>query len=189
MVPVPPPTRPHSAAPAIALKPSVFPQPSSSRPTSYRGLSTSSFSIPREAEWEDAWDSSSDKEDTAHPSPRAIPISNKSSKNDSGSNVAASWASTSYHHVSTPSPPLRPGFIGAKTYSDGTNPPAPGTLNGGGFGGAKLPPGGAWEIVESSEIREEEEVDLVKVGKEAVRVDVEDILNGETILYTFREEL
>jgi len=96
--------------------------------------------------------------------------------------IAASWASTSYQHISAPSPPKRPGITTSKTYTDGAPPPAPGTVINGsnGLGGvARLPPGGAWEIVGTSDVREgEEEVEVVKVGKEAVREDVEDILRG-----------
>jgi hypothetical protein len=50
-----------------------------------------------------------------------------------------------------------------------------------------LPPGGAWEIVEPSELNElhqptnaeQEEVQGVKVGKEAIREDIDDVLRGE----------
>lgn len=45
-------------------------------------------------------------------------------------------------------------------------------------GGSKLPPGGSWEIVEEAELRDEVPVELVKPGKEAVRSDVQDVLNG-----------
>lgn len=185
MAPVPPPTRPHSANPGIALNPSLFPH--SSRPTAHRVASTSSFSFPREAEWEDAWDSSSDKEDgPTHPhSPKGVSIPTKANKTESSVNVASSWAPTSYQHVS---PPQRLGIVNTNTYSEGATPPAPGTTtttglngNGTGSGGAKLPPGGAWEIVETAEIelKDDEVAAPVKVGTEAVRQDVEEILNGK----------
>ncbi|OCF31195.1 tbc1 domain family protein [Kwoniella heveanensis BCC8398] len=97
--------------------------------------------------------------------------------------VSSSWASTSYHHVSPPLP-TRPALVPAKTYSEGTVPPPPGTVlpespskaRGERANGSKLPPGGAWEIVEPAELREEEIAPPAKVGKEAVREDVEDIL-------------
>jgi len=177
MAPVSPPTRPHSGNPHIALNPSVF--PSSSRPSSRNAsASITSFIVPREAEWEDAWDSSSDPED-APPSKMAmsskgVPIPTQANgPSRSEVNVAASWASTSYQHILAPS---RPTMVAAKTYTDGVVLPSPGTVVNGRSG--KLPPGGAWEIVESADVREAEAVGPIKVGKEAVREDVEEILKG-----------
>ncbi|WVQ76188.1 hypothetical protein IAR50_005850 [Cryptococcus sp. DSM 104548] len=180
--PFQPPTRPHSANP-LSFHPAlpIF----SARPTIPRGASTSSFSnAPARAsrdgveDWEDAWDSSSDKEDGIINNPRAR-------RSEEPAAIAGSWASTSYTHVGYPSTsPTRPTLQQAKTYSEGTSGPAPGTgasgprasSSGPGVGGSKLPPGGAWEIVEADEV--EEDVIPVKVGKEAVREDVEDILKG-----------
>lgn len=182
-----------------------------------RGVSLGSGSMlgraSHEADWDDAWDSSSDKEDHGagnddeeghRSSPargRGVPIPNRSRSTEGSSTVAASWASTSFQHVSHPSsssPPssnLRPALNTSKTYTDGAVPPAPGTTvkfaNGasGSSNGAssKLPPGGAWEIVEPSELNElhqptnaeQEEVQGVKVGKEAIREDIDDVLRGE----------
>lgn len=186
--PIQPPTRPHSANP-LTLNPSlsIFPRPSS-RPTIPRGASMSSFGlVTKDAEdWEDAWDSSSDKEDGGEPSgmPMSMPGGGRKSRDD-GEGIAASWASTSYTHVTYPnSSPTRPALPQSKTFTEGVAPPAPGTsaINGalrshghGHAGGSRLPPGGAWEIVEPEEIIEEEQ-EPIKTGKEAVRVDVENIL-------------
>ncbi|WVQ93553.1 hypothetical protein IAU59_000628 [Kwoniella sp. CBS 9459] len=240
-MPFQPPTRPHSANPQMTFNPtSIFPRSvgagisaggaaSGSSSTSVykqnpaKSGSMSSFGRQsRDAEdWEDAWDSSSDKEDSvsgpAHGYQRLqqsvkvgsdsskdsrsapIPVQGRNipSKNGAadehhqhhhGDNdnkaIASSWASTSFHHVSPPSP-TRPSLVPSKTYTEGAAPPPPGTgLPGspsrtrgeGGANGSKLPPGGAWEIVEPAELREEEFAPPAKVGKEAVREDVEDIL-------------
>ncbi|OWZ64085.1 hypothetical protein AYX14_02800 [Cryptococcus neoformans] len=187
--PIQPPTRPHSANP-LTLNPSlsIFPRPSS-RPSVPRGASMSSFGrVSKDAEdWEDAWDSSSDKEDGGEPSgvPVPMPGGGRQSRDD-GDGIAASWASTSYTHVAYPnSSPTRPALPQSKTFTEGVAPPAPGTsaINGalrshghGHVGGSRLPPGGAWEIVEPEEIIEEEQ-EPIKTGKEAVRVDVENILH------------
>ncbi|ORY25082.1 rab-GTPase-TBC domain-domain-containing protein [Naematelia encephala] len=198
-MPLQPPTRPHSANPHIALNPSIFPHastPSAVRPRPPRGSSLSS-SDRHPDEWDDAWDSSSDKEDQAREERDAeatqargipIPIARKATADSTP--VAASWASTSYQHVSHPSASTsssRPALVGSKTFTGGAAPPLPGTSNGAGSptlykspsdrpSGSKLPPGGAWEIVEESDVRIEEEVVPVKAGKESVREDVEDIL-------------
>jgi hypothetical protein len=94
--------------------------------------------------------------------------------------VAASWASGSYQHVSH-----RPSLATAKTYTEGAIPPAPGTATAtGSFGngessGSKLPPGGAWELIDP--VVEEDQVELpAKVGKEAIREDANDILRGRS---------
>ncbi|WVF65923.1 hypothetical protein IAT40_000661 [Kwoniella sp. CBS 6097] len=229
-MPFQPPTRPHSANPQMSFNPtSIFPRgvnisgpsgASSSSTAVYKqnpakAGSMSSFGRQsRDAEdWEDAWDSSSDKEDSAPAhgyqrlqqsvkvgsepmnASRTAPIHVQSKGNqgrnggadehphDTDKHIASSWASTSYHHVSPPSP-TRPGLISTKTYSEGTVPPPPGTAlpdspsraRGEGANGSKLPPGGAWEIVEPAELREEEVAPPAKAGKEAVREDVEDIL-------------
>lgn len=144
--------------------------------------------VSKDAEdWEDAWDSSSDKEDGGEPSgvPVPMPGGGRQSRDD-GDGIAASWASTSYTHVAYPnSSPTRPALPQSKTFTEGVAPPAPGTsaINGalrshghGHVGGSRLPPGGAWEIVEPEEIIEEEQ-EPIKTGKEAVRVDVENILH------------
>ena len=130
---------------------------------------------------------------------RGVPISVERSTSSEGV-VAASWASNSYQHISNPpsSPPQtvpeerespkRPQFASSKTYTEGVKPPAPGTngvgTSGSGHGevasGSKsaLPPGGAWEMVEPSDIRDQGPVKPVVAGREAVRADVDDILNG-----------
>ncbi|KIR75053.1 tbc1 domain family protein [Cryptococcus deuterogattii CA1014] len=143
--------------------------------------------VSKDAEdWEDAWDSSSDKEDGGEPSGVPMPMPRGTGKGrDDGDGIAASWTSTSYSHVAYPnSSPTRPALPQSKTFTEGVAPPAPGTsatdcalrpYDHGHTGGSRLPPGGAWEIVEPEEIIEEEQ-ELVKTGKEAVRVDVENIL-------------
>lgn len=186
--PIQPPTRPHSANPT-SLNPSlsIFPRPSS-RPSVPRGASMSSFGHgSKDAEdWEDAWDSSSDKEDGGEPRGVPMPMPRGTGKGrDDGDGIAASWTSTSYSHVAYPnSSPTRPVLPQSKTFTEGVAPPTPGTSAMDGAlrpydhvhtGGSRLPPGGAWEIVEPEEIIEEEP-ELVKTGKEAVRVDVENIL-------------
>ncbi|WRT63831.1 uncharacterized protein IL334_000756 [Kwoniella shivajii] len=261
-MPFQPPTRPHSANPG--MNPSIFPRTVSSSSVykhipshqqqqhqqnsnqhqhqhqhqiqQHKSSSMTSFGKTSTTEdWEDAWDSSSDKEDdikatntnitvntnTSEPMEisKSVPIPVKIANNNnnysqyrngntngngefsftpgsgSGSDiisgsgdkeVSASWNSTSYHHVSPPSPIVRPSLLQAKTYTEGAIPPAPGTSIPDSYGGksngtgSKLPPGGAWEIVEPSEIREDiQQGDLPipeKVGKEAVKDDVEDIL-------------
>ncbi|WWC85824.1 uncharacterized protein L201_000691 [Kwoniella dendrophila CBS 6074] len=116
-----------------------------------------------------------------------------SGEKDGGSGVTiGSWQTTnSYHHVSPPSPIIstnkttRPNYTTSKTFTEGTQPPPIGTAlspTTGISSKSKLPPGGAWEIVESSEIPEQDEADSdnesvpEKSGKEAVKDDVEDIL-------------
>ncbi|EIW73335.1 hypothetical protein TREMEDRAFT_70952 [Tremella mesenterica DSM 1558] len=170
-MPVQPPTRPHTANPHH-----VFPN----------RLAASMTSLYRQTDpdWEeDAWDSSSDKESS--PS-KAVTISRR--KNSEGStHVAASWASTSYHHVSKPSSssPQRPNFQTSKTITEGVPLPEPGTiLNGNGSQRSstgktsKLPPGGAWEIVERNDVEAvQASIPPPKVGKEALRENMVDIMN------------
>lgn len=156
----------------------------------------------REHEWEDAWDSGSDHEDLDQPSasgagrtngvgnqnrgnghgPSPIPIRSQSHhrQDSGGSAVAASWASESYQHVSH-----RPPLSASKTYTEGAPPPPPGTAvhsepmepSSTSASGSRLPPGGAWEIIEP--VQEEKVVIPVKVGKEAIRENVDDILRGQ----------
>jgi hypothetical protein len=217
-MPFQPPTRPHSANP-LATLPAA---PTFSRSTSpvipntngraYHAKNTSSLSVnqSRETDWEDAWDSSSDKEDDttashakrrnshvkSHSSAKAIPIrttqQNKSderfsSSTSSGIAASASWSS-GFQHVEPPdssSPPVivRPILATSKTYTDGAQPPLPGTAMysalGNGNGAKKLPPGGAWELVDGAEA-EPVVVPAEKVGKEAVRDNVEDVLRGQS---------
>ena len=146
--------------------------------------------MPRETEWEDAWDSSSDKEDSEHVSAsQGMPILKKSHKPDPAGTIAASWASASYQYITAPSPPHRPVIITSKTYTDGAPPPPPGTLLNGSTKntGAKLPPGGAWEVVETAEVKGEEKMEEpVKIGREAVREDVENILRGEAAIHSIK---
>lgn len=162
----------------------------------------------REHEWEDAWDSGSDHEDLDRPlsstsrlngagngngnhgvndpyaptGPAPIPIgggSHAHRRQDSGgSAVAASWASGSYQHVSH-----RPPLSTSKTFTEGAAPPPPGTgltsevVPERTSSGSRLPPGGAWEIVDS--VNDESEMRIpIKVGKEAIRENVDDILKG-----------
>ena len=208
MMPFQPPTRPHSANPLASLYPSIFPRsatPASSssvhpQPRSLRGVSGSLLGrMSREAEWEDAWDSSSDREDnvdhddislSSPPRPaRGVPIPPRSSTTELNVQVASSWASTSFQHVSPPSKPAhRPVLSPSKTYAEGMPMPAPGTTvssptsptrpTNGVATGSKLPPGGAWEVVESTEVKPDNVVHPVQVGKEAVRDDADEILKG-----------
>ncbi|GFZ52006.1 GTPase-activating protein [Saitozyma sp. JCM 24511] len=257
-MPSAPPARPHSTSPhvSLSLNPSLFPRPSTpsgSRSSSdlsksfLRGESVSSLRQ-REAEWDDAWDSSSDKEDGddedgdgegedsltpgRSPSPSAsasagspvragrdgqgvaksfsqavssaIPIRGAGSvdpnrpvhpherdkERERERGISSSWAS-SFQHVSLNSSPSRPALPSSKTYTEGAPPPQPGTslatsTNGSpatatrgatGAGASKLPPGGAWEIVESRDCElGEEVVSPPKVGPEVVRSDVDEIL-------------
>jgi hypothetical protein len=166
-MPLQPPTRPHSANPT--LNPSLLPRsstPTNSRPTPVRLPSM------RETEWEDAWDSSSDKEDH---DPHSKGVHKKRSSESTRPGVSTSWASTSYQHVSHPSPPSRPALGSSKTYTGGAVPPKPGTVSNGST--SKLPPGGAWEIVEATEVQVQEPC-LEKIGESAVREDLEDVLRG-----------
>ena len=187
-----PPHRPHSANPHNALNPSIFPRESgstsTSRPVAQRVSSVTNYSrLSREADWEDAWDSSSDKEDES----RGVPIPTRATTNDviSAAPIAASWASTSYQHISHPSPPHRPGLTSAKTYTETASPAAGLPVNGAkavanGVVGSRLSPGGAWEIVEPADVKDGEGGGgvTVKTGREAVRVDMEDVLRGSSAL-------
>jgi hypothetical protein len=203
-MPLQPPTRPHSAHP---LNPSLFARSNASltRPQPKRGFSLSAFGKAREVDWEDAWDSSSDREDGgpddddgARASPKASPVITsgatapipiKSTTATTGQAVSSSWAS-SFQHVSHPSStsPHRPVLPSAKTYTNGAPPPQPGTVLPGTLGSgsdarsggtAKLPPGGAWELVEPDDVTEKVVQEPVRKGKEAVRQDADDVLNGE----------
>ncbi|KAL7418708.1 GTPase-activating protein [Cryptotrichosporon argae] len=210
--PAAPPARPHTAHPNMSLASSVFPRsvtPTLSASSAPRAASAS-FAH-REAEWEDAWDSSSDREDDDRPpthgartgsrSPRAststsaststptpiastsrmpasapIPIRQASDAASASAmapaaagSISASWASASFHHVT---PPSRPTISASKTYAPGTAP-APGGVV---APPSRLPPGGAWEIVESADAEASEVPAPAKVGKEAIRDDVEDVL-------------
>ena len=154
----------------------------------------------REHEWEDAWDSGSDHEDLDQPSgrtngagrnvPAPIPIRTQSHhrQDSGGSAIAASWASGSYQHVSQ-----RPPLSASKTYTEGAPPPPPGTAiqsepmeaDSMSASGSRLPPGGAWEIIE--QVQEEKEAVIpAKVGKEAIRENVDDILKGQSSSLSIR---
>ncbi|WVR03599.1 hypothetical protein IAU60_000591 [Kwoniella sp. DSM 27419] len=198
-MPFQPPTRPHSANPHMNFNPhSMFTRASSStsvyKQNPIKSSSMSSFGKTTE-DWDDAWDSSSDKEDETGVEGRAgqngkqfksMPIPTKNGPvEDDGTGAASSWASASFQHVTPPSP-ARPALVSSKTVTEGVVPPAPGTsssvspdrmkhsaVNG---SGSRLPPGGAWEIVETTEVTQEEVVVPEKVGKEAVREDVEDVV-------------
>ena len=51
--------------------------------------------------------------------------------------------------------------------------------------GSRLPPGGAWEIIE--QVQEEKEAVIpAKVGKEAIRENVDDILKGQSSSLSIR---
>jgi hypothetical protein len=95
--------------------------------------------------------------------------------------VSASWASGSYQHVSH-----RPALNTSKTYTEGAAPPplgtgSPTTATGHGeSSGSKLPPGGAWELVDPV-VEEVEVVPPIRAGKEAIREDVDAILRGMPI--------
>ena len=206
-MPLQPPTRPHSANPQVSLRPSIFSTNNADLKGSSltsRNVSSLSFqSTPREVEWEDAWDSSSDTEDrmdepqrstssgTTRQTPVPIPAPMTRRKTSADAEVvAASWTSTSYHHVpsspsSSPASVHRPQLSSSKTYTDGVSPPEPGTHVRNGKGSRRndsklnLPPGGAWEMVEPADIKEELPIKQVVAGKEAVREDVEDILRGQ----------
>lgn len=205
-MPLQPPTRPHSANPHAALNTSLFPSTSvsSTRPPTNRAASlhvTASYNR-LSRDWEDAWDSSSDNDEPTErldnkPSgtdstKNGMPIPVKKSAgmdgNLGGESIAASWASGSYQHISHPSslspnPIPRPILTTSKTYAEPTTAPPPGTAfspinSSEGKTASKLPPGGSWEIVDQAELRETENAEPVTAGKEAVRGDMENILNG-----------
>lgn len=216
-MPFQPPTRPHSARPQAIIDPTVFSTATGSRPRPPRSTSHmigTHGRKPQETEWDDAWDSSSDKdegEETGlssyrHPSPssskRGVPIPARPETEARGSaesvqyrGVAASWTSGSFQHVtlsgSSDHPPhSRPTLPTSKTYADATTAPPPGTFlpsssqskhahpaTNGESSWSKLPPGGSWEIVEEAELRDEP-VEVIKAGKEALRVDIDDILTS-----------
>jgi hypothetical protein len=190
-MPFQPPTRPHSANPHIILNSSIFPRPSSA--ASNRTKSSIPSPTKRHLhrgshEWEDAWDSGSDNEDHDQPRPdlrngaAPIPINGNGNghqrESSTGSVVAASWASGSYQHISH-----RPMLNTSKTYTEGAIPPPLGTASPSGTGqgessGSRLPPGGAWELVDPVVEEEEDLAPPPKAGKEAIRQDANEILRG-----------
>ena len=158
-------------------------------------------------DWEDAWDSSSDNDEPTErlsnrpsgrnspkngmPIPQARRADPKSEINGGSDPVAASWASGSYQHISYPSslshnPLQRPVLITSKTYAEPTTAPPPGTSLSPSHvsdikeSASKLPPGGSWEIVDQAELKEPEKAEPATAGKEALRGDMEDILNGSS---------
>jgi hypothetical protein len=186
-----PPTRPHSANPHIILNSSIFPRPSSAASNRTKAPSPTKLHSHnrRSHEWEDAWDSGSDHDDDVPTGlkgngPAPIPINAKGNGNghqrqsSNGSVVAASWASGSYQHVSH-----RPVLTTSKTYTEGAIPPPPGTASPttatghGESSGSKLPPGGAWELVDPV-VEDDEVAPPLRAGKEAIREDVDAILRG-----------
>jgi len=169
-----PPTRPHSANPHIILNSSIFPRPSSAASTNIPSPTRLHSKNRRSHEWEDAWDSGSDQEDDVT-APIPINKNGHRKQESTGSVVAASWASGSYQHVSH-----RPALTSSKTYTEGAMPPPPGTGSPHATGQgesmeSRLPPGGAWELVDPVV---EDEAPPVRSGKEAIREDVEAILRG-----------
>ncbi|BEJ12464.1 hypothetical protein CspHIS471_0209240 [Cutaneotrichosporon sp. HIS471] len=174
-----PPARPHSAHAYMAV-PTIFRTTSGrsvpSRPAlrnSARG-SLSSNSI-RQTEWEDAWDSSSDREDDEAPatSARAAPIPIRASRmsptasglSHSGGNsgsISTSWVSASYHPTPVKATPPAGGQPAHRAVVD--------TENGAAAPESKL---GAWEMVEPAEAEEE---GRRAAGREALRADCEDVL-------------
>lgn len=188
-----PPTRPHSANPHIILNSSIFPRPTSAASNRTKAPSPTKLNSKnrRSHEWDDAWDSGSDHDNEDDGpglkgiGPAPIPIrpngNGHQRQSSTGSVVAASWASGSYQHISH-----RPALNTAKTYTEGATPPTPGTASpttatgNGESSGSKLPPGGAWELVEP--VVEEDEAPPPRAGKEAIREDVDAILRG---MYSF----
>lgn len=209
-MPFQPPTRPHSTHPNPSLPTTILAHTNAgSQPNLLRGSSMSSFTTPRETDWEDAWDSSSDREDNesigkssvdlAKSSPAVgpgrstnsttdpIPIRNGPGR-EASTSVSGSWAS-SFQHVSHPSSssphravPTKPSTSKSSPSAIGSSlvptPTMPMSVLPDVGGKSKLPPGGAWEIVEPSEVIEPVPVEVKKVGKEALREDIEDILRG-----------
>jgi hypothetical protein len=116
----------------------------------------------------------------------AIPIAGRATddakeRQSSSSTTAQSWSS-SFQHVQAPipSPGSRPHLSSSKTYTEGAVPPAPGTtVNGTASSGTttKLPPGGAWEMVEPSEATDTPPQGQ-ETGAEVVKADMRDILAG-----------
>lgn len=69
--------------------------------------------------------------------------------------------------------------MAAKTYTEGAAPPEPGTAvnEQGSNTKTKLPPGGAWEMVEPGEANDTP-LRKQEAGPEVVRANVHDILTG-----------
>lgn len=203
--PTAPPARPHSAHAYMAVPSTLFRTasgrsgtsvrpPLGGRPNSARG-SLSSSSI-RQTEWEDAWDSSSDRDDDDdEPRTRAsaapIPIRAAASPSpppagNSGTNsgsISASWVSASFHPTpakGTP-PVANQGGQPVPRAVIGASPPAvtESFENGAATPPTKLPPGGAWEIVETAEAEEPQYHAGGAAGPEALRSDCDDVLRGE----------
>lgn len=234
MGPTAPPARPHSAHPHRALPTGLFRQSSSParRPASASGFGSSgnvTDRLSRETEWEDAWDSSSDKEDDAslnnvdleqsRPSAsvfsssaalttaaaQPIPIASRRSAPSppaagSGS-ISTSWVSASFHPTpahDTPPTAASAGSSAGVALGSSANSAAPTTRalahnttlsvdspNADSSAHTKpispaptrLPPGGAWEIVEPADLAEPTAPQHPQ-GAEAVRSDADDVLRG-----------
>lgn len=169
------------------------------RATSARG-SLSSNSI-RQTEWEDAWDSSSDRDDdddtapstTASAAPIPIRAAARPSPPPSGNSgnsgsISTSWVSASYHPTpakGTPPSVMASAHAGqpAPRAVVGASPPtateAPGENGAARPHPPKLPPGGAWEIVETAEAEESQFLPGESAGSEALRSDCDEVLRGE----------
>ncbi|KAL1413223.1 GTPase-activating protein [Vanrija albida] len=212
-----PPARPHSAHPyMMTLNTQLF--RSSSHPT----RPSSSASTPqdehppasrsrrsRDAEWDDAWDSSSDRsDDDDDGKPAAARFNPRRSTSTSASTTSVPATSSNAHAVPIPilraeasPPPPAAGSISTSWVSASYHPtPARGTPPSGPAGRAlasssgsgaraatpptethapaptRLPPGGAWEIVETADAAEAPSTPTSKAGAEAVRPDADDIL-------------
>ena len=167
-MPAAPPARPHTSAPSLSLNPSIFPRPSEPPPGPSRSRS-------REAEWEDAWDSGSDHEDESKlsGSVRSTKENGKAKQFEASESLEAS-----FQHLSHSSVDERETRGQNAAASSAVRDPisALSTTNGSRSAGTKLPPGGAWEIVES--LPEEEVIIATKVGAEAVREDADEIMRG-----------
>lgn len=181
-----PPTRPHSANPHITLNSSIFRPSSAASNRSKVSIPSPTRRITRQShEWEDAWDSGSDHDEDQSGgkigvAPIAIGNGTGHQRQASGSSiVAGSWASGSYQHITH-----RPVLASSKTYTEGAVPPPPGTSSPSTAeaSGSRLPPGGAWELVDSV-VEEPEDMPPIKAGKEAIREDANEILRGISSLW------
>ncbi|WOO76910.1 GTPase-activating protein gyp1 [Vanrija pseudolonga] len=217
-----PPARPHSAHPyMMTLSTGLF--RSSSHPTRpASGNTTPQDENPpagrsrrsRDAEWDDAWDSSSDRSDdderpaaprftprrstSTGASASSVPAATSTNANaapipirraaeteaspppagaGSGS-ISTSWVSASYHPTpARGTPPSGPATRALASSSGSqarvaTPPPAEPHAP----APTRLPPGGAWEIVETADAAEAPSTPTAKAGAEAVRADADDIL-------------
>lgn len=102
--------------------------------------------------------------------------------------IAASWATTAFQHVSLDESSPEPGSsAGARSLMSASSRSPVVSLPGKTVDDAKLPaldeasrlpPGGAWELVEPSEVQNAPVPEEARAGADALREDIDDVLHG-----------